>query len=202
MDFFQISVDKREETGKGPMRRLRGAGFVPGVLYGLGRPTMPITLPRRELQRFFDAPSHLIELRMGDKARQAIVREVQIDAITDEILHVDFHRVEADVAVQDNVRLNYKGTAIGTTKGGMLQTLAEMVEISAIPRNIPHEIVVDISGLELGDGVRAAEVALPEGVELITTPDTLLIQVAAPKMEAADEEEAEEGAEEPAADAS
>lgn len=196
MDFFQISVDEREETGKGPMRRMRRAGFVPGVLYGLGRRTMPITLPSRELQRFFAAPSHLIELRMGDKARQAIVREVQIDAITDQILHVDFHRVEADVAINDKVRLVYKGTAVGTTVGGMLQTLEEMVEISAIPRNIPHELIVDISGLELGDGVRAGEVPLPADVELVTAPDMLLIQVAAPKIEAVEEEEEEAVAEE------
>lgn len=196
MDFYQINVEKREETGKGPMRRLREAGFVPGNLYGLGRPNLNLTIPAADLEKFFEAPSHLVELRLGDKGREAIVREVQIDALTDAILHVDFTRVEADTAVTTHVRITYKGTAAGTTTGGVLQTLEEALEISAKPRDIPTEILIDISELDLGDSIRASEVPMPSGVERITGEDVILIQVTSPKAVAEDEEGAEgEGAE-------
>ena len=195
MEFFQIDVSKREDVGKGPIRRLRRAGNVPGNLCGLGRPNLHLTVSGDELSRFFDNPSNLVELRMGGKGRQAIVREVQIDPLTDEILHVDFVRVEEGAELEDRVRLVFKGTAIGTTKGGLLQTLEETVEVRSKPKDLPTELVIDISGLELGDGVYARDVDLPSGVSLVSSEDMLLINVAAPKLEAepTEEEAAAEG---------
>lgn len=198
MEFFQIQVSRREETGKGPIRRLRGEGLVPGILYGLGRPNLPLKIPTGELTRFLDNPSHLVELHMGDKARQAIVREVQVDPLTDAILHVDFHRVEEGAEVEDHVRIVYKGTAIGTTKGGVFQALEEALFIRSTPRDLPAEFLVDVAHLEFGDAVLARDVALPKGVTLLTAEETILAQVAAPKRVAVEEEPeaaAAEGAE-------
>lgn len=193
MDFFQLEVAQREDVGKGPIRRLRRAGNVPGSLYGLGRPNLLLTISGEALARFFANPSHLVELRMGGQERQAIVREVQVDPLTDEILHVDFLRVEEGVEIEDRVRLTFKGTAIGTTKGGLLQTLEETLEVRGKPRDLPPELVLDISGLELGDGIYARDVELPSGVSLAGPEDMLIISVAAPKLEAEPTEGEAEG---------
>ncbi|MDJ0974169.1 MAG: 50S ribosomal protein L25 [Planctomycetota bacterium] len=193
MEFFQIEVTNREDVGKGPIGRLRRAGNVPGNLYGLGRPNVHLTIPGDELARFFDGPSNLVELRMGDKGRQAIVREVQIDPLTDEILHVDFLRVDEDAEIENLVRLTYKGTAIGTTKGGVFQALEEAIAIRSKPKDLPSELIIEIAGLELGDGVHAGDVELPSGVTLVSAAEMLLAQVTTPKVTAEPTEEEGEG---------
>lgn len=203
MEFFQIEVTKREETGKGPIRRLRRAGNVPGVIYGLGKPNLPISIPTPALTQFFQSHSHLVELTMAGKARQAIVREVQVNPLTDAILHVDLQRVEEGAEIEDHVRLIWKGTATGATKGGVFQSLAEALHIRSTPKDLPAEFTIDVSEMELGDSVRAGDVPMPKGVTLLSPEDMMLAQVAAPKLTAEDEaeDEVEEGAEAEAAGA-
>jgi large subunit ribosomal protein L25 len=192
MEFIQISVTEREERGSGPAHRLRRDGFVPAVLYGLGKRNLALTIPSVEVERFLRTGSHLVELRLGEQARPAIIREVQHDPISDEILHIDFVRVDKDTEIEDDVILVFKGTPKGTKEGGVFAALQETVTVRCRPLQIPREIVIDVSHLALGDSVNLSEVTLPEGVTAVTPKDTVLANVSLPKI-AAEPTEAPEG---------
>ena len=185
MEFVQIAVKPRPNQGSSVARRLRRDGQVPGVLYGLQRPNMPLTIPLAELDRFLKSGSRLVELRLEDKTRAAIVREVQHDPVTEEILHVDFVRVDKDVAVEDRVPIVWKGRPKGTSQGGIFQAIVNEVRVSCRPLDLPREIVVDVTPLELGSAVHAKDLALPQNVTLLTHGDELLAHVVMPKVEAA-----------------
>ena len=198
MEFVSIEVHRREAKGSSAVRRLRRAGEVPGVLYGLGRPNLDLRIADRELDRFLKSGSRLVELRMGDKARPAIVRDIQIDPVEDTILHCDFTRVSDDIAIDDRCRIVFKGRAKGTLTGGVFQGLLDVIEVRAKPRDLPREIVIDISEMELGDSVHVSDLEFADSVEVVSRPDELVCQVTTPKATADDtddEDEAEEGAE-------
>lgn len=192
MDFIQINVALREENGSAAVRRLRRSGQVPANLYGLGRRNLSLAIGEEDLQRFLRADSHLIELKMGDETRPAIMREIQIHPVTDEVLHVDFTRVAADVEVEDHVRFTFKGRPKGASEGGVFNELMESVLVSALPKHLPHEIIVEVAELELGDGITVADLDIPANVTVVSNPEEMVCNVSTPK---AVEEEPVEGEE-------
>jgi large subunit ribosomal protein L25 len=196
MEFITLDVTAREKPGKAQNRRLRRDGLVPVVLYGMQRRNLSLVTGRDGLERFLGSGSHLVELRMGEETRPAIVREVQFNPVTSEVLHVDFQRVDKNVEVDDEVRIVLKGIAKGTTEGGVLQSLRDRVGLRARPRDLPSEIVVDVSHLGVGDAVRVSDLVIPEGVvvtddlgALVASVVEIRIEVEAPPTPAATPEE-------------
>ena len=185
MEYVQIEVQTRSEKGTAAVRRLRADGTVPGVLYGLGRPNLDLAVSERELRRFLGSGSHLVELKMGDKVRHAILRELQVDPLTDELLHVDLGRVADDVEIQDTCGLVMKGRAKGSSEGGQFQALLEEIEVRALPRYLPGTLTVDITELGVGDAVHVRDLVLPAEVVVLTPGDELVCHVTLPKAEAA-----------------
>ena len=196
MEFIQIEVRERAERGTAAMNRIRRAGGVPAVLYGLQRRNLPLTIPAKELERFIQSGSHLVELKMGDETRDAILREVQQDPLTEEILHVDLIRVDKDRRIDDHVPIRFKGTAVGTREGGLFQPLMDKLAVRARPRDLPEEILLDVAGLHVGDAIHIRDIELPERVECDIGEDEIVAHVVAIRGRAEDEVEAE--AEEPA----
>lgn len=194
MEFIQIVVTPRELLGSANSRRMRDTGQVPAVLYGMKRPSMSLSIPELELRRFLDSGSHLIELRMGDKTRPAILREVQVAELTDRILHVDFNRVDENHEVEDEVRVVYKGRAKGEMEGGVFQSLQTTITVRARPRLLPEEYLIDISGLAVGDAITIADLHVADGVTILGEPTALVALCALPKQVAKTEEEEEEEA--------
>lgn len=202
MEYVQIPVDRRESKGSASMRRLRAAGRVPGVLFGQGRPNLELEVSEKELRRFLDSGSHLVELKMGDKVRHAILRELQVHPLTDRILHFDLGRVADDVAIEDDCRIVTKGRAKGTVEGGVFQSVLDRVRVRALPRDLPGQIVVDVTGLAVGDAIHARDLVLGDGVVLVTPPDETVCHCVVPRAPKADEAAdaaAEEAAAAPAA---
>jgi len=195
MEFIQIQVTQRAERGTAAMHRLRRSGNVPAVLYGLQRRNLPLTIPARELERFIHSGSHLVELKMGDETRDAILREVQRDPITEEVLHVDLVRVDKEAQIEDEVPIRYKGIAPGTREGGLFQGLLDHFTVRARPRDLPEEIVLDITHLHVGDAIHASEVVLPDRVTSCHEDEDLVAHVVA--LRGLPEEEAAGAAEEP-----
>lgn len=194
MEFITIEVQQRDERGSRTMRRLRGNGRIPGVLYGLGRRNLPLTLPEDGLDRFLRSGSHLVELKMGEETRDAILREVQVDPLSDRVLHVDFQRVDKDAPVEDHVPVVFKGTPKGITEGGVFQALVDQLGVRARPRDLPREILLEVAGIGLGDEIKVGDIQLPAGVAFIDPPERLVAHCVTLKVRAADELP-EEGAE-------
>ena len=207
MEFITIDVNRREDLGSSNAARLRRSGKVPAILYGLGRPNISLAIDNGEVERFLKTGSHLVELKLGDKARPAILREIQYNEVTDEMLHVDFNRVDENEAVETSVPVNFKGRAKGESEGGVFQALMPMVAISARPKDLPRQYTVDVSGMALGDIIRLSDLEKRDGVSYIEDDDAVVAQCVLPKAGGDDAEagegegEGDEAAEAAAADA-
>jgi len=194
MEFIQIEVKQRDALGSANASRLRRAGDIPAVLYGMAKQNLALTIAQTEVERFLRTGSHLVELRLGEQVRPAILREMQMDSTTDEILHIDFHRVDQNAEVETEIPIVFKGHAQGEREGGVFQALENSVEVRARPRDLPREYVIDISGLALGDAITIATLEAGPGVTLTQSPTTLIAHVTMPKAAAEEPAEAPEAA--------
>jgi large subunit ribosomal protein L25 len=195
MEQIELTVQKREVLGK-QVRRLRREGWVPAVIYGHGVESIAIQVDHRELGRVLAQAglSHLITLRMddGEASRAALVREVQRDALTDGILHVDFLEVQMAEKLTTVVALHVIGEsrAVEEEGGVLLQGITE-VEIECLPGDLIDAIEVDISSLtELDQELTVAGLTVPPGIEILTEPHEMVVRVIrAPEEEEIEEEE-------------
>ena len=197
-----LTAEKRTDLGSGPAGRFRREGRLPAVVYGLRSDSVSVTVPSRELEHILHGVSGantLITLELDGDQLLALARQIQRHPTRGELVHVDFVRVRRDVAVSAEVPLHVEGEAPGVKAGGMLEQLLFTVTVEAMPGNIPDSIVFDISGMELNDQLRVADLPVPAGVALQHEDDELVAQVTIPRGMAGGEEEAEaaegEGAE-------
>ncbi|HSL84255.1 MAG TPA: 50S ribosomal protein L25 [Thermoanaerobaculia bacterium] len=196
---YHIQVRTREATGKNSNRRLRSEGQIPAVLYGAAHETVPIQVERRKVEEVFRAGAtentiFLLKRLESDQERHARIREIQIDPVSREVLHIDFQRVLMDQAIQVEVPIQTAGTPTGVKdEGGVLEVVTREVAVECLPGDIPEVIEVDVSALAIGDHIEAGALKLPEKVTLIEEPDRVIVSVAyAARIEEPEEEEAEE----------
>ncbi|HEX2161321.1 MAG TPA: 50S ribosomal protein L25 [Thermoleophilaceae bacterium] len=166
-----LAVETREERGSRSSRRLRRAGLVPGVLYG-GSHDEPVSFKvgDRDLRRILNEGAALIDVRIGkDKSVPAIVKDRQLHPVRDEVVHIDFLEVNLKEKIRAPVALELEGVddTPGVKEGGVLDHATREVEIEALPTDIPEQIVVDVSGLEIGATITLADIEAPDGVEFV-----------------------------------
>src|SRR3989442_935725 len=166
MNTPEITVKRREGTGKGVARRLRRAGAVPAILYG-GATPQTITVNPRDVLRIIhghEGTTQLLSLKVeGDGgARMAIIRDMQFDPVTEKLVHVDIQEVRADRAITVRVAVHPVGKAVGVrdTKG-ILNLVMHEVEVSTLPTNIPERIDADVSNLAIGDVLTVRDLRPP-----------------------------------------
>lgn len=193
MQQFEVTVRDRQERGKGPAGRLRRAGWIPAVIYGHGSPAEALAVEKRGLRAFLDTGHHIVELRRegtdnDSGVRKALVREVQVQPVTQEVLHVDFVEISEHERVELAVRLVFRGEPAGIKDGGVFNIVLHEVEITCPADFAVDELRVDVSGLELGQSLRVREVPLPENVEAVTDGNQVVATVRLPKGEVAEEE--------------
>jgi large subunit ribosomal protein L25 len=200
-----LSVDIRDERGSRATRRLRRSGFVPGVLYGATHDeTVSFKVGDRDLRRILIDGSALIDVEIGgEKSVPAILKDRQLHPVRDEVMHVDFLEVNLSEKIHASVSIELEGgdEAPGVKEGGVLDHATREVEIEALPTDIPEQIVVDVSALEIGATITLAEVTAPDGVafvhenlEEITVASVVLpTKVEEPEIEAETEVVGEEG---------
>lgn len=172
----------REKIGSSRARRLRRAGTVPGVVYGLADPAIPVAVDGNEIQRALAAGANTlinIELDDGD-AQLTIAREVQRHPIKGEVLHVDFVRIRADEVVEADVPVHLLGEPEGAKEGGVLEHVLYDVTVSAKPRDIPDYLEIDVGDLIIGEQKRVGDLVAPPGVELLTEPERVVANVVVP----------------------
>jgi large subunit ribosomal protein L25 len=210
-----LTAQTRAERGSRPAGRLRRAGLVPAVVYGLGEGTVEVSVPSRELTHILAGGANtLIRLSLDGDDQLTLARQVQRHPTRGDLVHVDFIRVRTDVAVTAEVPLHLLGEPEGVRSGGLLEQLVFGLPIEARPQDIPGSIEADVSALEIGDQLRLTDLTLPSGVTPTIEPDSLIAQVVAPRVVAEEEEaeaeaaegevpegEAAEGGEAPAAEA-
>ena len=192
-----LAAVTRNERGKNEARRLRRAGQVPAVLYGgKASPGVAISMDPKALLDIFHSESGvntLIGLSVdGATASQVLVKELQLDPVSSELLHVDFYRPPLDKVITVTVPVTLTGEAAGVKQqGGLVDFVQRDVQVECLPTEIPEHIEVDVSDLMIGQGVRLHDVIQDVAWKPVSDPTTLLVHVVAPKVEAEEEEEEE-----------
>lgn len=209
MEEITLSVESRDDRGKGAARRLRRTGKVPAVFYGPKSAATPISVDRKDFAAHVAnlEGSHLIrfESPVADLQRRvALVREVQHHPVNGGILHVDFYEVDLTQRLTVTVPLHFIGRAKGVADGGILQPILREMEVECLPSDIPQFIEIDVTALAIHDAVHLAEVAMPANVTAIFETNEAVVTVLPPTVEevkvAAAGEGAAEGAATPAAE--
>jgi len=191
----QLTAKVRGELGSRKNKRLRDAGFVPGVIYGHKEDVVPVTLPKRELVGYLDHGAHLFALALDGKNENVLVKDVQYDHLGIEVLHVDFARVDLNERVEVTIPLLLRGEPKGAAEGGVLQQVVADLEIECLVTQIPSEIRYNVSEMKLNDVLHVKDLQLPEGVRALQDED-LIVATVKEIVEAAPAE-AEAGAAEP-----
>lgn len=198
-----LKAETREKAGKGAARALRREGKIPAVIYGGKKPPVGIALDGHTLFKLLHAggfKTTVFDIDTGDGNERVIPRDYQRDPVKDTLMHVDFFRVTASSVVEVEVPVHFlnEDKAPGLVRGGVLNTVRHTVEVTAGVDNLPENIEVDLTGLEIGDIVHASAVKLPKGVEFaIDDRDFTIATIAAPTVVAEEQaaEEAEAAAE-------
>jgi large subunit ribosomal protein L25 len=207
-DNVELQAKEREERGKNAARRLRASGMIPAVLYGDGDgKSTPLAVPDKVVDYTLHhlGDNALYNIDLGSDTSTARIVDVQRDPVSGILIHVDFAPVDMQQRIEVTVPLHVVGEAPGAEEGGVLQQVAYEVRIESLPGDIPQELTIDVSTLDMGENLTLADVTLPEGVTLISDPEEVAAVVTAPteiteeEMEAAgivEEEPEEEAAEE------
>jgi large subunit ribosomal protein L25 len=177
-----LVVKKREKLGTSSTRRLRGEGQVPVNLYGHGEANASLSVPVEQIVAVIKHGGKLVRLS-GDITETALLREVQWDTYSKDIIHIDLIRVSEKELVKTTVAIEIKGSAPGTTEGGVLQFVLHELHIECPAIAIPEKLIANINDLHLGKAIHAGDIALPEGAKLTSDPQLVVVSCIAPKTE-------------------
>ena len=197
MKEIVLAAEAREGVGKGPARQARRDGRIPAVIYGPESEPKAIAVDQRAMKAVIRAAagsSTLMDLDVDGKKNKVIMREVQRDPVTSEIIHIDFHAVSMTKPINVAIPIQVTGTAIGVKRdGGILQTNMREIEISCLPDKIPEHIEVDVTELAIGDSIHVENLTLPSDVNVISDASRTVLVIGAPTVVKTDEPAAEEG---------
>jgi len=196
-DQITLKVAKRDERGKGPNRKLRESGLVPGVYYSKGA-NVSVKMPLLPLEKVFRqvGTSHLMTLEIeGEKPVPVIIKELIRHPYKNRIDHVDFFGVDMDKPVRVHVGIETTGKPVGIDQGGLLTVFRETIEVECLPSDIPAIITLDVAGLNVNDHISIADIVMPKGVTALFDEHFAVVGVVAKSTG-----EGEEGAEGAAAE--
>lgn len=186
MERVSLTAETRT-PGKGPANRMRDAGRVPAVLYGRKVQPLNISVDRREIEKAVKTKAGMnvmIDLAIkGGDSGLAFIRDYQADPFRRDFLHVDFQAISLEEKIEIEVPIELTGMAIGVKEGGVVVQSRRTLQIRAFPNNIPDKLTVDITELNIGDGLHADDVMLPEGVEFPHAVNYPIVAVVPPAKE-------------------
>jgi len=193
MDAPVVEAQSRE-TGSKAAREIRESNRVPCILYGRTIESTPLQIPIAALNKLiYRRTAPVAEVQMDGESWNCILKDYDLHPLTDRPLHADFQALEEGDTVTLTVPVHYAGIPVGQQNGGDTQQIARELTISVLPENIPSQIEVDITDLEIGDSIHVYD--LDVGYEIKTPQNQTLVTVVAPQIETApttEEEEAEE----------
>ncbi len=187
---LKINAQPRTEAGRNAVKKIKRAGFVPGVIYGAKDPARNIQFVEREMSKLLDhasSESVLVDVQIQDGAnslnRTALIQEVQHHPVSGAIMHVDMHAVAMDELLTAEVSVETTGEAIGVRQGGgVMELILRTLEIECLPADLPDSIKVDVSALEVGDSIHVKTLTLPTGVTVLNDGELTVVSVAAPTV--------------------
>jgi len=184
-DIITLAAEPRDRAGKGVARATRREGRVPGVIYGGHEPPALISLDRAELGRHVHGATfftHVFELQVAGAAHRVLPRDVQLHPVSDLPIHVDFLRVGAGTVIEVAVPVHFinQEASPGLKRGGVLNVVRHEIDLRCPVESIPEQIIIDLTGTEVGESIHISRVTLPEGVKPKIDRDFTVATIAAP----------------------
>jgi len=194
-----VEAELRETTGKGDARRMRRAGLLPGIIYGGGKPDVPLTINANAIGKLLNEEAFytsMLEVKVKGKRGKntVLLKDVQWDPLMDTAMHLDFMRVSSADSVTVEVpviAINFEKCP-GDIAGGLLDVIRHVLEVTCRADSIPDSIEVDCANLDIGDTIHIEDVTLPEGAEVQHDANFTVLNVSAKKTATADDETATE----------
>ncbi|NNM55319.1 MAG: 50S ribosomal protein L25 [Spirochaetales bacterium] len=182
MDSLTLAFQDRTDLKKAAARRLRASGRIPAVVYGQGK-SVSISVEEAEFSLNFHrfGENTIIQLKDGKTSFDVLVRDYQDDILTGKIRHIDFYQVSSTKTLHAKIPLHLAGTPAGVREGGLLEQLVHEVEVECLPKDLPHEIKVDVSNLLVGQSIHAGDLAGFAGVKFLLNADTVVAHVISTK---------------------
>ncbi len=199
MDNVRLPTHPRQETGTRAAKRLRKQGFIPGVLYGHGKPAVMFSVEPACLREAMssEAGRHaVLEVALEGQKRthHAIIKELKLDPVRHIVTHIDLQEIRLDEVIEAKVTVRFEGTSEGEKMGGMLDETTREVTVKGKVTEIPEHLFIDISALTIGDALYLKDLSVPEGIEVLDDLEQVLCSVLMPRKvvepEAGEEEEA------------
>lgn len=196
---IEVIAQKRDGQGTGASRRLRHAGFVPGIVYGGNKEPLAIQLDHNALYHALRKEafhSSVLSLKVGDATEMTLLRDVQWHAYKPQVLHIDFQRIDADHKIHVKVPLHFKNEDVAPgvkLAHGLVNHAMTEIDVACLPGNLPEFIEVDLAALEAGHSIHVNEIKLPAGVEPVAhlkAENPAVVSITPPKGGAAEEEAA------------
>ena len=178
-----LNVEVRERTGTGGARETRRAGKVPGVLYGGSKDPVAVAIKSNEFRKALYTGKllgHLVTLKYGNETQPVIAKAIDMHPVTDEPWHFDLYRVDEHQQITISVAVHFRNqdASPGIKRGGTLNVVLHEVELKCSADHIPEDILFDLTGLDIGEAIRAADLVLPAGVTLANNPDEVVATIA------------------------
>lgn len=192
MAKHKLSVEKRTVIGTGKLNALRAQNIVPGVIYGAGVENINIQVTAPALRSLLSesASEHiLVDLQFGNESILTLLQDIQHNFLSDTVTHVDFLAVKDSTEITSLVPLVLTGDAAGLSQGGIIDQNVFELHIKCQVKDLPEEISVDISSLQVGETLRAGDLKLPAGVVTTLHADDNIVTIIAPKEDGATESE-------------
>lgn len=189
MEINELKVRVRNQSGKGPARRLRSEGFMPAVFYGPRAESTQLAVNAKELMKLLkDKEENLfIKLLIGDEnitEKLSMIKELQIDPLTKRLLHADFYEIRMDQKITFDIPIHFIGEPSGIDKGGEVHHLKRDLKVSCLPNKLPDFIEVDLSQLDIGDAVRVQDISIAEGITILDPGDAAIATVSTTRVTA------------------
>lgn len=194
-----LKAEERARTGSGVLKQMRREGFIPSVIYGGGTENKNVKVHAKTMTDMLKnaaSDSILVNLDVeGSGTQLAFLQDVQHNAISGEIVHVDFLAVSEKTSITANLPIELVGEPEGVKAGGILEHMLHSLEVSCLPKDLPENIEANVSALEIGDALHIGQIELPEGVTPTLGEDVVVAIVAKTRTAKSAEGEEEEAAE-------
>ncbi|OWA34539.1 50S ribosomal protein L25 [Saccharibacillus sp. O16] len=185
-----LEAEKRSGFKRSDMKVLRESGRVPAVVYGKKSESVAVHVDSKELLRHVQrGGADIFSLKIeGGGSSQVMIKDVQ--RLNGRIIHADFLKIDKNTPVRATIPVDYQGEAKGSKEGGIFQVQATELEVEALPDDLPHTLEVDVTALEVGDKLTAADIKLSDKVRLLSSQEEVLASVVVPQVQAEDLEPA------------
>ena len=181
--YYKLDLEERKNLGTSAARSIRRNGGVLVNYYYTGEENKNFSIDKKSLQRAIQSGNRVFELDINNETIYAMIKEAQYHPVTEQIMHIDLLRVRRDEKMKISIPLVLEGNSVGVVQGGILTQTLSTIDIQCFPTDVPENIIVDISELDLNESISAGDLKLNEDTTLDTLPDTTIVVCNEPKAE-------------------